>query len=441
MTGLFLVLAALSAWLTYNLYYPIYKHPKGVVISFVSGWLVGELVWHHLAVQVFITLLFVAAGAVEGLPGSVGLLMLLVSWWGMIMYQFQAGLAESQVEESLRKGLGADYSQHIREDIGYQGNKIFTKKQLMRPFSALRSLDVECIKNIPYQQVGGLNLKLDIRRSKLPCKNAPVLFQIHGGAWTHKLGSKNEQGIPLMNRLAEMGWVCVAISYRLSPKATFPDHIIDCKKALVWVKHHIAEYGGNPDFILATGGSAGGHLSALLTLTEKVAAFQPGFEHEDTSVKGCIPFYGIYDFLNESALQYHKGLEMILEKSILKTAKHTNPDIYRQASPINHIHEDAPPFMVIQGDKDTLVSTDETRYFVERLQSISKSPVVYSEIKGAQHAFDVFPSVRSEHVLNGVVRFAESVYSDYINKQNQNSQAETRDVENVNGLSPEECAS
>jgi len=417
MTLLFLILASLSAWATYNLYFPVYKHHKGVVISFVSGWLVGELVWHHLVVQVMLTLVFVAAGAVDGFFGSVGLLVFLVSWWAMTKYHLQADLAEGEVECSLQDGLGADYRDKIRTDAIYDDVTPLSKKKLARPFNSLRSDEVECLKNITYQQVDGLNLKLDIRRLKKQLENAPVLFQIHGGAWTHKMGSKNEQGIPLMNRLAEMGWVCVAISYRLSPQATFPDHIIDCKKALVWVKHHIAEYGGNPGFILVTGGSAGGHLSSLLSLTENYGAFQPGFEYENTEVQGCVPFYGIYDFHDEKGLQYHKGLEQVLETSILKVSKQENPDLYRQASPINHIHKKAPPFMVIQGDKDTLVSMDETRYFVDSLKQISDNPVVYSEISGAQHAFDVFPSVRSEHVLNGVVRFAGWLYSDYLNKR------------------------
>lgn len=416
MTLLFLVLASLSAWATYNLYFPAYKHPKAVLISFISGWLVGELVWHHLVVQVMLTLVFVVVGAVDGFFGSVGLLVLLVSWWGMTKYHLQADLAEGEVERSLQNGLGADYRNNIRTYAIYDDVTPLSKKQLARPFNSLRSDKVECLKNIPYEQVDGLNLKLDIRRPKNQPENAPVLFQIHGGAWTHKMGSKNEQAIPLMNRLAEMGWVCVAINYRLSPQATFPDHIIDCKKALVWVKKHIAEYGGNPNFILVTGGSAGGHLSSLLSLTENYAPFQPGFEDENTEVQGCVPFYGIYDFYDEKGLQYHKGLEQVLETSILKESKQGNPELYRQASPINHIHKNTPPFMVIQGDKDTLVSTDEARYFVDSLKQVSDQPVVYSEISGAQHAFDVFPSVRSEFVLNGVVRFAGWVYSDYLNK-------------------------
>ena len=70
-----------------------------------------------------------------------------------------------------------------------------------------------------------------------------------------------------MYHLAARGWVCVAINYRLSPQATWPDHLVDCKRALAWIREHIAEYGGDPDYVVVTGGSAGGHLTAMMGLT------------------------------------------------------------------------------------------------------------------------------------------------------------------------------
>src|SRR5438093_55527 len=113
-------------------------------------------------------------------------------------------------------------------------------------------------------------------------------------AWI--LGSKNEQGIPLMRHLASRGWVCVSANYRLSPRATFPDHLIDCKRAVQWIREHGAGYGANPDFLVVTGGSAGGHLAALVALTANDPEYQPGFESADTSVSGCVAFYGVHDF-------------------------------------------------------------------------------------------------------------------------------------------------
>ena len=68
------------------------------------------------------------------------------------------------------------------------------------------------------------------------------MVYIHGGGWV--IGDKREQGKPMMYELVARGWVCVAINYRLSPKATWPDHIVDAKRAVAWVKEHIADVRG-----------------------------------------------------------------------------------------------------------------------------------------------------------------------------------------------------
>jgi len=240
-----------------------------------------------------------------------------------------------------------------------------------------------------------------------------VLFQIHGGAWTRGYGSKNEQGVPLMTELAKRGWVCVSIDYRLCPHAKFPDHIIDCKRALVWVKEHISEYGGDPEFIVATGGSAGGHLSALLAISANKPEFQPGFEEKDTRVQGCVPFYGIYDLMDEQRLQLSLALGTLLEESIIKQSKQENPALYEVMSPINHIHKDAPPFLLVHGDKDSLTCLAEAQYFASRLDEVSEQTVEFAEVAGAQHAFDVFSSLRSDYVLMGVAERLSQWHRDF----------------------------
>jgi acetyl esterase/lipase len=274
--------------------------------------------------------------------------------------------------------------------------------RLLWPFSSWKSDKVEVIKNIVYREVDNFKLKLDIRRPKNISQNAPVLLQIHGGAWTHGYGSKNEQAVPLMVEMAERGWVSVSIDYRLCPKAIFPDHIGDCKSALVWVKEHIKEYGGDPDFIIVTGGSAGGHLSSLLALSANVSALQPGFEDKDTSGQGCIPVYGSYDLMNSKKLQASLALEVLRHEKIIKQTKQDNESLYQLMSPITHINKEAPPFLVIHGDKDSLTSLGEAQYFASKLDETSTNTVEFAEISGGQHAFDVFSSVRSDYVLFGV---------------------------------------
>ena len=108
-----------------------------------------------------------------------------------------------------------------------------------------RSRAVRVISNIDYWGDGIRRHRLDVYRSRLaPPGPAPVMVYIHGGAWM--IGEKREQGKPMMYELVARGWVCVAINYRLSPKATWPDHIVDAKRAVAWVKEHIGEYGGDP---------------------------------------------------------------------------------------------------------------------------------------------------------------------------------------------------
>ena len=144
----------------------------------------------------------------------------------------------------------------------------------------------------------------------------------------------------MLHELAQRGWVCVAINYRLSPKATWPDHIVDCKRALAWVQDHIAEYGGDPSFVAVSGGSAGGHLSALAALTPNAAEWQPGFEDADTSVDACIPFYGVHDMTGdpESEGAYGHGLIELLERRVMKLPYVENTPVYDRgvARPTDH---------------------------------------------------------------------------------------------------------
>jgi len=216
--------------------------------------------------------------------------------------------------------------------------------------------------------------------------------------------------------MALQNWICVSINYRLSPTATFPEHIIDCKEGLAWVKSHIQEYGGDPDFIVVTGGSAGGHLSSLVALTPNDPNFQPGFEDIDTSVQGAVPFYGVYDFTNKYDMQNNHGLMTLLEKSVLKKRQDQDPETYEAASPLFRISPAAPPFFIIHGDKDTLVPVAEARMFAKTLGEVSDNPVAYAEIEGGQHAFDMFASVRSEYVKLGVAKFLVYLHAQHKTK-------------------------
>ena len=259
-----------------------------------------------------------------------------------------------------------------------------------------------------------------------------MLLQVHGGAWV--IGNKDQQAVPLMSRLAEHGWVCVSINYRLSPRAGWPDHIVDVKRALAWVKANIADYGGNPDFVAITGGSAGGHLCSLAALSPNEPTFQPGFEEADTSVASAVPFYGVYDFTNRDGTG-RSDMEQMLTDLVMKVSSTADPDLWDKASSMSWVNPDAPPFFALHGTNDCLVPVEQARAFVAMLRDVSKEPVAYAELPGAQHAFDVFASPRSLFAVDAVERFLTAIHNRYLAEAQADNQAHMPQL-----LTPEEAA-
>ena len=232
-------------------------------------------------------------------------------------------------------------------------------------------------------------------------------MQVHGGGWI--FGSRVEQGIPLLNHLASNGWVGFNVDYRLSPRATMPEHVVDVKRAIAWVRENHEKLGVDPERICITGGSAGGHLCALAALTSADKSLQPGFEDADTSVRAAVPFYGLYDLL-DSERRYSPGVrEWLMGKVVVKADRESDPDAFRRVSPIHRVHPDAPPFLVFHGEHDTLVPVGDARAFAERLEAVSRNDVLYVELPGSEHAFDLAPSLRTARVIEGIERFLRTV--------------------------------
>jgi acetyl esterase/lipase len=251
---------------------------------------------------------------------------------------------------------------------------------------------------------------LDVIRPRGDVANAPVMLYVHGGAWV--FGSKREQGLPMLHELASRGWVCVTCNYRLSPKATWPDHVVDVKRALAWTKAHVSEFGGDPSrFLAISGGSAGGQLASLAALTANDAAFQPGFEDADTSVDACVSLYGVLEMTGDRRLMGRQGraLETLLSRQVMKVPVDAAPELYAAASPIERITASAPAFLVVQGTRDTLVPVEVARAFVAKFERSSRAPLGYVELPLAQHAFDLLCSPRSSATTRGIAASLEAL--------------------------------
>ena len=419
MSKAFLVFSIAFTAVTLNALRPI----PFSMFSFFTSWLTKELSPHLLVANAAFTIWFAVSGAVEGTIGWIAVGLNAVTMAGLIWLILESVRVKHVTEAALQRDLGRDYATRILPHKAANHDLKAPWRQLLLPFY-MRHPDVERIKNIPYGPVKRRNL-LDVYVNKERPQGAPVLLFVHGGAWTLKVSDKDTQGKPIMLHFASRGWVCFAPNYRLSPKATWPAHIEDVKKAIAWIREHGREYGADPDFIMITGGSAGGHLAALAATTPNDPVFQEGFEDADTSLQAAVPHYGLFDLTDSSTVNTWGRLRM-LERLVFKKKYASDPEAFRHASPIHNAGADAPPFLVVHGAHDNLAPVKEARRFVEKLREVSGDVVVYTELPGTQHAFDVFPSIRTAHVVRAVERFADYVYSDWLRKREEAEQPSAR---------------
>jgi acetyl esterase/lipase len=392
---------------TANAARPLPQPAPAAIAGFAFGLPTSELPLHTLALQVASTAAFARRGAFRTGLGRAGLALSLASWAGLVALNRRSQHAGGVLEQSLEDALGGDRD-WLSAAPDPEPNVPLTVRQLAMPGRGPRRRYLAG-RDLSYGDAGRRN-QLDVwRRPDLPVGGrAPVLLQVPGGAWV--MGKKEGQAHPLMSQLAERGWVCVTMNYRLSPRATWPDHIVDVKRAIGWVKASIAEHGGDPDFLVTTGGSAGGHLSALAALTPNDPLFQPGFEDVDTTVQAAVPMYAPYDIADVRGTGDNPFVPW-WEQRIMKRAISEDDPAWHAASPVARVHQDAPPFFVIHGRNDTLVSVEQARWFVAQLRAVSRNPVAYAELPGAQHAFDFLRSPRTTQTVRAVHRFLTVVRS------------------------------
>jgi acetyl esterase/lipase len=258
-----------------------------------------------------------------------------------------------------------------------------------RAVTAPRRFRAAGARDVAYGPHGTANL-LDVwRHPDLPDDaGAPVLVEIHGGAWSS--GRKEGEGNPLMAYLVSRGWVCVTLNYRLGPRHRWPAMIDDVRAALGWVHTHIAEHGGDPGFVAVSGGSAGAHLAALAALT--------GRDDDHSRVDAAVTLYGIYDLTTDDG-------SGTLDELLAETMMSGTPADWAGASPTHRVTADAPPFFVLHGTGDAIVVPDQSRGLVRALRAVSRAPVAYAELPYAQHAFDTLPTPRTMLVVRAVEAF------------------------------------
>lgn len=343
---------------------PMPAHSSPRSLSFYLGFLVNELPFFALFWLVLWTGQEVLDGDIATPVGVAG---------GVVALATVPGLAVI-----LRRSLAARPA--LDRAVGALGPRAAPRPRrwariVLWPFPT-RGRDVERLRNLPYGNAARQQ-RLDVYRPRGRQPDGPTLVYLHGG--TFRGGSKRREARPLLHRLAREGWVCVSADYRLAPRASYPEQLVDAKAVIAWVREHGPRYGADVERVVAAGSSAGAHLASTAALTADRRDLQPGFEPVDTSVAAVVALYGYF-----GPTDTDRG----------------------GTSPHDHVRSGAPPFLVVHGDHDTIVIVEDARAFVDDLRSASSSPVVYAELPGAQHDFDLFHSVRFEAVVDAVEQFA-----------------------------------
>lgn len=389
MASPWLLLAAGTTFvlLTANALWPR-RHPLLMFQSLIAGLAIREAAVHQLLWQLPVVVALVMLGGLTRWPGHVGAALVVVAWLGLaVLFE----VARRDAAHLRRQRLEAEPAGTLASAAAGPANA-YPGLYLFLPALAFVRRDIVVERAVEFCTVDGTCLRLDVFRPRTPGRLRPAIVQVHGGAWMS--GNKWAQGVPLLGQLASLGWVGFNVDYRLSPRAAFPAHLVDVKRAIAWVREHAEEYGVDPSFVVVTGGSAGAHLAALVGLTAGEPEYQPGFEQADTSVAAVAAFYGIYD-LTERRRPLGRVARWALERMVIKASYDEDPEAFVRASPIERVRPDAPPFYVVHGGADAIIPVEGARAFVERLREVSRAPVFYLEVPGGGHAFDIMPSLRT----------------------------------------------
>ena len=353
------------------------------------SWTWGQISW-RLGFQVselpaLVAIWPLGATALAGIEGDlatpgglVGLGIAILELAGLALLFRRSLRARPAVADALRAGLANESRSLPARDLASQVLHRPSARTVFMPL-AVRRRDVVRVRNLAYGPARPEQL-LDVYRSRSGRRGGACLVYLHGGGY--RTGRKSREARALIYRLASNGWFCVSANYRLPLHSRYPAALIDAKAVIAWVRQHATDYGGDPATVFLAGSSAGAHLAAMAALTADDPSLQPGFEAADTSVAGAICLYGFYG-----------------------TPTWIGIEPGAPASPLQQISNSAPPPFIAHGGLDSFVPVTGARAFVQRLRANSPAPVVYAELPGAQHTFDLYHSIRFESVIDGIEAF------------------------------------
>lgn len=243
---------------------------------------------------------------------------------------------------------------------------------------------VSVVRDLSYIEGGHERNRLDLY---LPDKiegQLPLLVWVHGGAW--QAGSKDR---PPMLSLVAKGFALASINYRLSQHAPFPAQIQDCKAAVRWLRANARKYHIDSCRVGVLGGSAGGHLVALLGLTAGVKEWESTGGNLDQSnrVQCVVDWYGRTD-LTMASSQNNPSVTSSVSQ-LLGGAVDENQDKALKGSPLHYVHQGVPPFLIVHGDQDPRVPLKQSELLADALKKAGAEVTLFI-VKGGGHGGSAF---------------------------------------------------
>jgi len=250
-------------------------------------------------------------------------------------------------------------------------------------------VDVKTIPDIPYADTDHPSQRLDLflPQSRTSDKPLPVIVFIHGGAW--HAGNKSSGRGSVMPYVTSGQYAGASVEYRFSQEAKWPAQIHDCKAAIRWLKAHAKEHNLDPGKIAVWGGSAGGHLVAMLGVSGDLKELEGnlGKHLDQTSRVTCVAdFFGPTNLLTMGdfpSTMKHNAADSP-ESELIGGAVQEHQDKARSASPFFHVSRDDAPVFIAHGTADPLVPFNQTEIFETALKQAGV-PVYVQVIEEGGH--------------------------------------------------------
>lgn len=357
----------------------------------MGGMIVTLIVPQTLIFGLIVAALFSRFGALEHPLGLLGLALHGGAWLTLTVLQIRMNRALPMLDGKQVR----DEALPFGESPPVPWRAAWSPALLLRT-KTLSTAKIE--KSVVFRTVAGRKLLLDVYR---PCGEhtpRPAIVYVHGGGW---IAGSRRQSRFLCAELAALGHPVFALSYRFAPFVRPRDIVEDCKAGLAWVRARQQSYGAS-DETYVIGGSAGGHLAAMLALTPNQPRFQQGFEDADTSVHGAVIFYGVSDLSGHFGDRPDLMFGLYLQRLVFRTQFTIDPESFRELEPLAWASKDAPPMLFVHGTTDGVVPIEHSRLIVQKLREAGAPQVHLLEVPFAHHAFEVLPTVLHQRVVRVV---------------------------------------